>query len=147
MMGSFEARGWEHLAWGAVPIAGGFALAARIHRDLDALGLGETTARSLGVDFPLVRRRAIVAIALLVGTATALVGMIGFLGLVVPHVARRLWGPRHSTLLPLSVLLGAVALLCVDTGLRSATSLVLPPGAVTSALGAPLFLALLWRRR
>ncbi len=146
LMGSFEARTWVHLGWGIVPLLAGFALAAGLHRDLDSLLLGEQTARSLGVDTLVFRRRAIACIALLVGTTTALSGVIGFIGLVVPHMVRLIVGPRHRRLLPASAAGGAVLLLVVDLLSRGATAVVLPPGAITSLIGAPWFLWLLRRR-
>ena len=81
------------------------------------------------------------------GTATALTGIIGFVGLIVPHLARRLCGPSHRDLVPLSAALGGGLLLLVDTGTRALSSVVLPPGVITSLLGAPAFLWILWKQR
>jgi iron complex transport system permease protein len=146
LMGSFEGRSWDHLQGALVPLAAGIALAAWLRLDLDALQLGRDTAASLGVDLVRTQRLALLAVALLVGAATALAGVIGFLGLVVPHVVRRLGGAGHGRLLPLSALGGAVVLLVVDILGRSLHDVVLPPGAVTSLAGAPFFLWLLRHR-
>ncbi len=146
LMGSFESRSWAHLGWSLPPLAGGMLLALWLRRDLDVLLLGEPTARSLGVDTTRFRNLAIICIALLVGTTTAVAGVIGFVGLVVPHMVRLWIGPRHRRLLPASAAAGACLLLAVDTVTRGTTSVVLPPGAITSLIGAPWFLWLLRRR-
>jgi iron complex transport system permease protein len=145
-LGSFEGRTWIHLAWALPPCATGLALAAWLRRDLDTLHLGHDVAASLGVDLGQLRRRAVLAVGLLVGAATAISGVIGFVGLLVPHLARMLGGPGHRRLLPRAALLGAVLVLLIDTLARAVTQVVLPPGVLTSLLGAPLFLWLLRRR-
>ena len=145
-LGSFEGRTWIHLVWAVPPCAAGLALAMALRRDLDTLHLGHDTAASLGVDLVRLRRRAVLAVGLLVGAATAISGVIGFVGLLVPHLARMLGGPGHRRLLPRAALLGAVLVLLIDTLARAATQVVLPHGVLTSLLGAPLFLWLLRRR-
>lgn len=145
-LGSFEGRTWIHLAWALPPCAAGLLLAASLRRDLDTLHLGHDVAASLGVDLVRLRRRTVLAVGLLVGAATAISGVIAFVGLLVPHLARMQGGPGHRHLLPRAALLGAVLVLLVDTLARAVTSVVLPPGVLTSLLGAPLFLWLLRRR-
>jgi len=145
-LGSFEGRTWIHVAWALPPCAIGLALATWLRRDLDTLHLGHDIAASLGVDLTRLRRRAVIAVGLLVGAATALSGVIGFVGLLVPHLARMLAGPGHRRLLPLAAVLGAALLVLVDTLARAVTRVVLPPGVLTSLLGAPLFLWMLRRR-
>lgn len=145
LMGSLEGRSWAHLQGAVLPLAAGLALGLWLRVDLDALQLGRDTAASLGVDLVRTQRLALLAVALLTGAATALAGVIGFLGLVVPHVARRLGGPEHARLLPLSALGGGLVLLVVDVLDRSIHDVVLPPGALTSLAGAPFFLWLLRR--
>lgn len=146
LMGSLEGRSWEHLQGAVLPLCAGAALCLWLRLDLDALQLGRDTAASLGVDLVRTQRLALLAVALLVGTATALCGVIGFLGLVVPHVVRRLGGSGHARLLPLSALGGALVLLGVDVLGRALPDVVLPPGALTSLAGAPFFLWLLRHR-
>lgn len=146
LMGSFEGRSWEHLQAALLPVFAGAALCLWLRLDLDALQLGRDTAASLGVDLVRTQRLALLAVALLVGAATALCGVIGFLGLVVPHVVRRLGGPGHARLLPLSALGGALVLLAVDVLGRTLHDVLLPPGALTSLAGAPFFLWLLRHR-
>lgn len=145
LMGSFEGRSWGHFAAATLPIGLGLGLALPLARDLDALALGDDVAASLGVAPRTVQRRAVTAVALLVGGATAVAGVLGFLGLVVPHIVRRRLGGSHRGLLPLSALIGAACLLAVDTLTRVGTTAV-PPGVVTSLLGAPAFLWILLGR-
>jgi iron complex transport system permease protein len=114
---------------------------------MDRLLLGDDAANGLGVD---VRRFAgilsLLAV-LLTASAVATAGLIGFIGLVAPHVARRLVGPRHRNLVPAAALLGATLLVAADTLARTAFSPIeVPVGLLTAALGGPLFLWLLQRR-
>ncbi|MCA9706777.1 MAG: iron ABC transporter permease [Myxococcales bacterium] len=145
LMGSLEGRSWAHLQGALLPLVAGLALGLWLRLDLDALQLGRDTAASLGVDLVRTQRLALLAVALLVGAATAISGVIGFVGLVVPHVVRLLSGPGHGRLLPLSALGGAFALLLVDVLARSIHDVIIPPGALTSLAGAPFFLWLLRR--
>jgi iron complex transport system permease protein len=146
LMGTLEARSWGHLGAALLPGLLGAGLAAWTIRDLDALALGESSARGLGVDTRRTDLVVLLAIAVLVGVTTALAGVLGFVGLVVPHVARRWVGPGHGALLPMSALLGAAMLLCVDVAVR-ATQLAIPPGVITSLVGAPFFVFLVAERR
>ena len=146
LLGSFEGRGWSYFWWGlpffCVGIGGGFYLA----KALDVLHLDIETAFSLGVHIRTTYILGICVIGLLVGTATALVGIIAFIGLIVPHIARFLVGAMHSRLLFVSMLLGGMLLLCVD--ILSRISLIyLPPGVISSLLGAPFFLWLIYREK
>jgi iron complex transport system permease protein len=118
-------------------------------KPLNALSLGEDTARHLGTDVPKTRRMVFFAGALLVGAATAVAGPIGFVGLLVPHVARLLVGPDHRVLLVTSALGGAMFLLLAGSFARMAFPLThtqVPVGVVTACIGGPFFLALLRRR-
>ncbi|MCA8955626.1 MAG: iron ABC transporter permease [Planctomycetes bacterium] len=145
LMGSFEGRSWDHLAGALAPAALGLLAGAWLRRDLDTLQLGADTARSLGVRLERVQLLTILSAAILVGTSTAVAGVIGFVGLIVPHVVRMLAGPGHRRLLPLSGLLGASLVVLVDTGSRAFGDRSLPPGVITSLLGAPFFLWILRR--
>jgi iron complex transport system permease protein len=148
LLGGLEARTWDHLWLGAPAILVGVAIVAAHARELDALLLGELGAASVGVDVPQVRLRLVLASALVVGAAVAIAGPIGFVGLLVPHVVRLAVGPGHRALLPLSFAGGGIFLVIADvlarTMLRPAE---IPVGVVTAAVGAPVFLALLIRRR
>lgn len=146
LMGSFEGRSWIHLGWALPPVGLGIGLSLWVRRDLDALHLGSDTAASLGVDLVRLRVVAVAAAALLVGTATALTGVIAFVGLVAPHLARMSSGPGHRTLVPLAALYGASATIVVDAVARAQSRVLVPPGVITSLVGAPFFLWLLRAR-
>lgn len=110
-------------------------------RSLDLLSFGEDAARGFGCDVGGVRRKAVLLTALAAAAATCLVGQVAFIGLLAPHLARRLVGPRHAKVLPLSALLGAALLLGADTLGRGVwPQAPLSAAAVTAVLGAPLFI-------
>ena len=116
--------------------------------DLDAILLGETEAAHLGVPVQTVKRLAIVAVAAAVGPAVAATGVIGFVGIVVPHLLRLVIGPLHRPLIPACALLGGVLLLAADMACRVVVAPAeLPIGILTALIGAPFFLWLLLRRR
>jgi len=113
---------------------------------LDKLMLGETHAKQLGVDVYQLRWKLIIAVSVLVGAAVALGGVIGFVGLVVPHLLRLAFGTENRMLLPLSAIGGALLLVCADTIARLALdSAELPLGVVTTSIGAPVFIWMLVR--
>jgi iron complex transport system permease protein len=115
-------------------------------RPLDVLALGEEPARYLGADVTALKRRVYLAASLLTAAAVAVSGVIGFVGLMVPHLCRGVWGQRHRALLPASFLGGGALLVLADTAARVAVApRELPVGIVTALIGVPLF-ALLLRR-
>ena len=113
--------------------------------DLNAMLLGETDARAVGIEVERTKRILLAAASIVTGAAVAVAGVIGFVGLIVPHAVRLLVGPDHRVLLPTSALAGASFLVAADTVARAGT-VELPVGIVTAALGAPFFLYLLRRR-
>ena len=118
-------------------------------KQLDLLALGDDAARAVGVEIPRLKRRILISVALVAGVAVALTGVIGFVGLVVPHMLRLWQGPAHQRLLALSLPLGGAFLLLVDTLARVVISPAeLPIGVITALVGAPFFLWLIgWRSR
>ena len=115
-------------------------------RPLDLLALGEEPARHLGADVEPLRRRVYLAASLLTAAAVAVSGVIGFVGLIVPHAMRLLWGHRHRSLLPASFLAGGALLALADTTARVAVApRELPVGIVTALVGVPLFAVMLRR--
>ena len=115
---------------------------------LNALALGEAEASHLGIDVQRLKRKLVLMAALAVGVSVAAVGIIGFVGLVVPHLVRLIAGPDHRRLLPLSALLGAWLLLLADMLARTvAAPAEMPVGIVTALLGAPFFLWLLLKQK
>lgn len=144
LLGGFGGKGWEHAGMMLAPLIIGFCLALTLTARLDVLTLGEEVAASLSVALPQLRRAAFIAIALLVGGAAAVSGAVPFVGLVVPHFTRRLWGPRHGPLLALSAINGATLMLLADLVARTVRApRELEVGVLTSLLGAPFFLWLL----
>jgi iron complex transport system permease protein len=147
-MGGFEGRTWSHVAMGAAPILAGAAVVMADARNLDALLMGDVAAEAVGVAAGRVRLRLVVATAVLTGISVAIGGAISFVGLITPHVVRRLVGPAHARLLPACFLGGGVFLVLADLVARSVVS---PEevrlGVVTATVGAPFFLWLLARRR
>ena len=113
---------------------------------LNLLTLGDETARHLGVEVARVRRRILLATALMIGASVAVSGLVGFVGLVVPHLLRLVIGSDHRLLVPASALLGAAFLMLADTLARTLLQPTeLPVGALTALMGGPLFLWLLRR--
>jgi len=147
LMGGLANRTWAHV-WMAVPgIGAGLVLAFAYARDLDILAAGEEVASSLGVEVERVKRALLINAALLTGTAVALSGAIGFVGLVVPHAVRLVLGPAHSRLLPASALTGAAFLVFADLLARTLDRPEeIQVGIITAFFGAPFFLYLLIRR-
>jgi iron complex transport system permease protein len=147
-LGSLNGATWE--ATGAVvPLAvAGLAMAATVAGRLDLLALGEGPARHLGVHVERLRLVVVVAVALLVGAGVAFTGIVGFVGLVVPHVIRMVAGPAHRLLLSASALGGALVLVSADLLARTAVeNAELPLGMLTSLVGGPFFFWLLRRTR
>lgn len=147
-LGGVEGRGWSHAALIAPSTFLGAALLVYHARDLDAMSLGETQAASVGVDVSALRTRVIAASAVLVGGAVSIAGVIGFVGLLIPHALRLLIGPRHRLLLIASFLVGAAFLVTADLFARSIWApKEMRLGIVTAALGGPFFLALLLAKK
>jgi len=116
--------------------------------DFNAMQIGEETAKSLGVNTEGLRLMGVLVAALITATSVAFLGIIGFVGLVGPHITRRLVGGDHRFLMPISALTGSVLLLAADTAARTVMApTVLPVGILTSFMGAPLFIYLIIRRR
>lgn len=148
LMGGFSGRTWDHVLLAAPYVGAGYLAARLLARDLNLLVMGDETARSLGV--PVTRSRGVLIVAgsLMAAAAVAVSGLIGFVGLVVPHLMRLLTGPDHRRLLPAAALAGGVILLAADTIARTIVAPAeIPVGIVTAALGAPFFLYLLRRYR
>lgn len=147
LLGTLSAATTDDIAAAALPAIVGLALLLLLRWRLNLLTLGEDEARALGVNTTLLRAGAVAGATLATAAVTALAGAVGWIGLVVPHVARLLGGPDLRRLIPLSALLGAAFLLGVDTVARIAGRTELPLGILTAVLGTPLFLWLLVRAR
>jgi iron complex transport system permease protein len=146
LWGGLSGASWDSVTLVAlyvpIPLVVLFAAA----RPLDLLTLGEEPARHLGTDVLATRRRVYLAASLLTAAAVAVAGVIGFVGLIVPHLGRALFGGRHRVLLPASFLAGGILLVLADTLARTAVApRELPVGIVTALVGVPLFVILLRR--
>jgi iron complex transport system permease protein len=146
-LGSVAGATWRVLPVLIVIIAAGAALTLPLRTPLNALLLGDREAFHLGVPVRSIKRRAVLGSALLVGGAVAFSGLIGFVGLVVPHLLRLRFGPDHRHLLPCSALAGALLLVVADAAARTlAAPAELPVGVLTALLGGPYFVWLLVAR-
>ncbi len=145
LLGSFAAVSARSLAVVAVPtlLAGGVLLLLRWR--INVLSLGDADAAALGVNVGRLRWAILTLVTLIVAAQVSVSGAIGWVGLVVPHLARRLVGANHQYLLPASALLGASYLLVVDDLARSIATQELPVGVLTALLGTPVFAVVFWR--
>lgn len=146
LWGGLSGASWDSVLLLALyaPIPLAILLAAS--RPLDLLALGEESARYLGADVEAVKRRVYLAASLLTAAAVAVSGVIGFVGLVVPHISRMAWGHRHRGLLPASFIAGGALLAVADTLARTVVApRELPVGVVTALIGVPVFTLLLRR--
>ncbi|MDQ1216894.1 MULTISPECIES: FecCD family ABC transporter permease [Microbacterium] len=146
--GSLLGRGWDTIVPVAPFIAVGLVLALVLGAGLNAVALGDDVARAQGANLAGIRIGVIVAVTLLAGAATALAGPISFVGLMVPHIARWLFGADHRVILAVSALLAPVVVLAADVvGRVLIAPAELPVGIVTAFVGAPILIALARRRR
>ncbi len=126
-------------------VAGGLAVAMIFARDLDVMALGDEEARFLGVDVQRVKIILLISTTLVTGACVSVSGIIGFIGLIIPHMVRRIMGPGHFMLLPLSAVWGAMFLLAADSLTRVFPLLSsIPVGVVTALFGSPFFLYILY---
>lgn len=147
-MGNLSAANWTKVSIMSVVVVIFMLLLPTHTKALNALLLGESEARHLGIDVQRVKRKLILLTALGVGVSVAVAGLIGFIGLVIPHVIRLLIGPDHRWLIPASALGGAFLLLVADTIARIIVlPAELPTGILTALIGAPFFVALLIHQR
>lgn len=146
LMGGISVAGWDQLPVVAALILLGILAALPLAARLNAFALGEEAARYVGVDVERVRQLVVALATLLTATAVTISGLIGFVGLVVPHAVRLTLGPDHRRLVPASALAGATFLVLMDAFARSlAAPAELPVGALTGLVGGPVFLGLLRR--
>ncbi|MCW2319136.1 iron complex transport system permease protein [Rhodoblastus acidophilus] len=143
LMGSLGSVSSRDLAWIAVPVLVGVTALMLLRWRLNALCFGDDEARTLGVNVSRLRLIVIVAATLMTAACVSISGVIGLVGLIVPHLARLIVGPNYRALLPASALLGAGFLLAVDDFARVLSASEVPLGILTSLLGAPFFLMLL----
>lgn len=147
-LGSLSGTTWQTVLSSAPFMLLAILLLPRAAKGLNALLMGESEARHLGIEIESLKKRIVILSALAVGAAVSVSGIIGFVGLVVPHLLRLFIGPDHRFLLPGSALLGALLLLAADLAARTVVAPAeLPIGIVTSTIGAPFFLWLLVKNK
>lgn len=144
--GSISTRGWKDVRMLLVYSVVGLTISFLMYKSCDLLSLGDKTATNLGINVNVHRLLISGAAVFLAGTSTSIVGVIGFIGLVVPHISRMIIGSSHKYLIPFSAITGSVVLLLADTlGRVAAKPYEIPVGVVTAVLGGPFFLYLLRR--
>ncbi|QQS43204.1 MAG: iron ABC transporter permease [Acidobacteriota bacterium] len=147
-LGSLAGATWQSLLVAVPLMVLPLFLLRNIGRQMNALMLGDAEAEHLGIDTERLKRRMVLAVGLVVGAGVSITGIVGFVGLVAPHLIRLTAGADHRTLLPASALLGSALLIGADLLGRTAVAPAeLPIGVITAAIGAPFFLWLLLRKR
>ena len=148
LMGDLSTANWSKIMIVIIPVILGCSSLFFFSLDLNALSLGEEEALHLGVNIKKLRLRIFILGSVIIASVVSFTGLIGFVGLVVPHIARLLVGPDHRVMLPTSALLGAIFLPLCDTLARTVVSpSEVPIGAITALIGAPLFIYLLRRKK
>ncbi|MEJ2468404.1 MAG: iron ABC transporter permease, partial [Campylobacterales bacterium] len=147
LMGSLSMADLDEVSLAAVPILlsiGGLVLLGKY---FDLLSLGDEEARALGINVARIRMIAIVLATLASSLSVVMAGIIGWVGLIIPHIIRMAFGPSHTLLLPLSAIAGAAFLLLADSVSRLALSVEIPIGILTSLIGIPVFIIVLRNAR
>jgi len=148
LLGRFSVSNWPQVAVVSPYIIGGIAVIWLYARPLNAMQLDEEQAQQLGINVERTKLVLLATASLITAAAVSFCGTIGFIGLIVPHAVRLVWGPDHRFLLPLSALAGAIFLILADTAARTLVSPAeLPVGVITAFLWAPFFLYLLRRKK
>ncbi len=146
-MGSFSAANWQRVRFVFVFAVLGLVVLTMVARKLNILALGEEEAECLGINTRRLRRIVIVISSLVVAAAVSVSGIIGFVGLMIPHCVRMITGPDLRKVIPYGFFVGAIFLLVCDTLARTlASPTEIPVGIITSICGAPYFIFLIWRQ-
>lgn len=147
LMGDLSSTDPVMIRIAVLPVTAGLIMASLLGRKLDILTLGEEKAVYLGLNTRSLRKTLFLVASLLTGTCVAISGIVGFVGLIIPHLFRRLLGPRHSVLIPVSALGGAIFLPLCDTIARTIVAPIeLPVGVVTGIVGGVFFLLFIFRK-
>jgi len=148
LMGSFSLSEWSEVAVVLPYVVVGVVIILLYSRSLNVMQLDEEQAKQLGINVEKVKLILLAAATLITAAAVSFVGTIGFVGIIIPHAVRLIWGPDHRFLLPLSVLTGAIFLVLADLGARTVMSPTeIPIGVITAICGVPFFLYLLRRKK
>jgi len=146
-MGSLNGKGWNQVIAVLPYVILGCVIMLTSVRELDIMLLGEDTANQLGVDTERLKKKILFSSSLITAAVVSVTGIIGFVGLVVPHIVRMVTGPKHRVLVPFSLLFGGVFLILCDTLARTVTAQEIPVGIITAAFGGPFFVYLLRKRK
>ncbi len=146
-MGSLNGKGWNQILTILPYVIVGIVLLMTSARELDIMLLGEDTAVQLGVNVEFVKKKVLIVSSIVTAAVVSATGIIGFVGLLVPHVVRLFTGPKHRVLMPVSLIFGGTFLILCDTAARSLITQEIPVGIITAACGGPFFLYLLWKSR
>ena len=139
-MGSFSMKGWSYVKAGIPFLLVGLIGISRFLREMDVLTFGEEQAKTIGVDTNKVKRSLFFFVAVLTGTAVALSGVIGFVDLIAPHIVRKIFGSKHSYVIPMSIVVGGCMMIFTDLISRTIVApSELPVGAITALIGGPFF--------
>ena len=147
LMGSFASRSWFDVALVTLALILGLAITLYYGRDLNIMSLGGRSADSLGVETAKTRKILLLTASLVTALCVAVSGIIGFIGLIVPHLMRFIVGPDNRKLLPVSVLAGACLLLMADTVTRAVLPAEVPIGVLTALIGGPFFCVIFRRKQ
>lgn len=144
LLGSLSMTSWNYVYMVLPFVIIGFCIILYFSRDLNVLSLGEEHAKQLGVDAETLKKILLICVSLITAAAVSISGIIGFIGLIIPHMMRLIVGSDHRILIPSSALTGAIVLILCDTLARTIMSpLEIPVGILTALLGSPLFIYLL----
>ncbi len=143
-MGNLESKNWIQVLISSILILVSFITVLKIKKKLDIFMLGDAEAHQLGLNVESLKKKIIVIASVMVGISVAFCGMIGFIGLVTPHLVRLLIGPKHNYLIPCSALLGAILILFSEL---ISKKIGIPIGVITSAIGAPFFIWLIFTQK
>lgn len=146
-MGSFNGKSWEQVLIIIPYVIIGFIILYSLHSQMDIMLIGEDSASQLGVNTDRLKLIVLVVTALMTAAAVSITGIIGFVGLIIPHVVRIFVGPKHKKLYPYSFLLGGIFLILCDTAARSLMTQEIPVGVITAVFGGPFFIYLLRQRK
>ena len=148
LLGSLNLTTWNYVYLAAPFVIVGLCIMFYFARDLNAIALGEEQAKHLGVEIETLKKIMLTCVSLMTAAAVSISGIIGFIGLIIPHTVRILVGPDHRILIPASGLAGAIVLILCDTLARTVMSpSEVPVGIITALLGGPFFIYLLTRKK
>jgi len=147
LMGSFASRTWADVSIVVSVVCAGLLVSLFFARDLNVMALGRRTASSLGVESQRATMMLLITASMIAAVSVSVSGIIGFVGLLVPHMMRALTGPDNRRLIPVSLFAGAVLLLCADTVTRAVLPTEIPIGVITALIGGPFFCYIFRKRQ